>query len=360
MAHGARGRSGDEPPRIDSATSLRTGAGWNTTNPPFTSVRWKPQVTATMSYYVPNKAGSHDWKLGFDWQIDSSQYGSNSNSGPIRYFDNSQLGRPANVDEIALFSVPENGQVGADNRNQTTAFFAQDTWSLNDRLTLNLGFRFGRQRAYYMSSELTPYFSEFFPTGTIESQTLVTWNNFAPRLGLTYDLTGQGKTVLKAHYGRYYNNIADTLSPGNPANVASDPVQVPRPERKRPLRWIARARKRRQPVGTVGSSIADAAGNAGQPRYEAGFRRRVQRLGGARDHDGHLAPLLLRPQAAAQRLRPLEPGPADSAPRRPGIPCGDSVFPCPIDRSPGRRSGCSASPTGRERSGSGDRHVSGK
>ena len=81
------------PPRIDQATNIRQGAGWNNTNPPFTFNRWKPQVSLMANYYMPNKvAGSHDWKFGFDWQIDSSQYGSNANSGPIRYFDNTTLG----------------------------------------------------------------------------------------------------------------------------------------------------------------------------------------------------------------------------------------------------------------------------
>ena len=212
---------GNEP-RTDQTTSIRSGAGWNTTNPPFTLNRWKPQIAATVNYYVPDAAGSHDWKFGFEWAIDSAQYGSNANSGAFRYWDNSQLGRPNNVDEIELFNVPADpdGFNAADDRNRTTAFFVQDTWSPNQRMTLNLGFRFARQRAYYLDAPLAPLLSDFFPTGTIEGQTVQTWNNIAPRLGITYDVSGSGRTVVKAHYGRYYFNIADTLSPGNPAGAA--------------------------------------------------------------------------------------------------------------------------------------------
>jgi hypothetical protein len=209
------------PPRRDSATGLFSGAGWNGIGgPPFTFDRWKPQVTASANYYVPSAKGSHDFKFGFDWQIDSSQYGSNSNSGAIQYWDNSNLGRPLNVDEIRLFNVKAEGANQADNRDTHTAFFVQDTWSPNERLTLNLGFRFHRQVASYKEAVLEPIFAEFFPTGTIPGQTLVTWNNFAPRLGLTYDITGSGKTVFKAHYGRYYINIADQLSAANPGAYA--------------------------------------------------------------------------------------------------------------------------------------------
>jgi hypothetical protein len=44
----------------------------------------------------------------------------------------------------------------------------------------------------------------------------VTNTNFAPRLGVTYDVKGNGKVVLKAFYGRYYNNLADGFSAINP------------------------------------------------------------------------------------------------------------------------------------------------
>lgn len=211
------------PPRFDQATSIATGAGWNpnlTGTPPFTFERWKPQVTATANYYVPDAAGSHDFKFGYDWQIDSRKFGANSNSGHIRYIDDSSMGRPNDVDQVALFSMPAEGQINADSRNQHHDFFAQDTWTLNPRLTLNLGLRFGRQRTYFLSSESTPLLADFFPTGVTEGRDVVIWNNFAPRVGATYDLTGEGKTVVKGHYGRYFVNLADAHRRADPANVA--------------------------------------------------------------------------------------------------------------------------------------------
>jgi len=62
------------PPRFDQATSIAIGAGWNpglNGTPPFTFERWKPQITAAVNYYLPDAAGSHDLKFGYDWQIDS-------------------------------------------------------------------------------------------------------------------------------------------------------------------------------------------------------------------------------------------------------------------------------------------------
>ena len=50
------------------------------------------------------------------------------------------------------------------------------------RLTLSLGVRFNRQRAYYTDSVPDPTLREFFPGGSREGKTLV-GTIFAPRLG---------------------------------------------------------------------------------------------------------------------------------------------------------------------------------
>ena len=46
----------------------------------------------------------------------------------------------------------------------------------------------------------------------------VVWNDISPRLGVTYDLMGTGKTVVKASYALYYgqrspNQVVNTLNP---------------------------------------------------------------------------------------------------------------------------------------------------
>jgi hypothetical protein len=209
------------PARIDVPTGAQRGAGWQ----PFTQNRYKPQTTGSISWYVPNKAGSHDFKFGWDWQIDSRQFGWNTNSGPLRYRDNSNLGPPppgapadmlGAADQIAFVNVPTVN----DDRNRHTDLFAQDIWTVSDRVTLSLGFRFGRQSLYYLASAQTPVLGQFFPPTDVPAASLDSWNNIAPRLGFTFDVTGQGKTVMKAHYGRYYANIGSGLGAANPAGQA--------------------------------------------------------------------------------------------------------------------------------------------
>ena len=209
------------PPRLDTATGRLSGAGWfSGANgaPPFTFVRWKPQVTVGMNHYVPHSVGSHELKLGYEFQIDSSRFGSNANSGHVRYLDDSRNDRPFHVDRIMLFSMPSEGAIASDNRNRHHAVFFQDTWRPIDRLTLNLGVRFEQQHTYFLDAVSNPHFADFFPAGEVTGQTSVVWNTWAPRLGAAFALAS--RTVLKGHYGRYHVNLADAHEAANPASTA--------------------------------------------------------------------------------------------------------------------------------------------
>jgi hypothetical protein len=75
-------------------------------------------------------------------------------------------------------------------------YFVQDDFRLSDRLKLNVGLRyenFGRPSAN--PNPDLPLTARFPADG----------NNLAPRLGLSYDLTGDGRTVLRGGAGVYYN-----------------------------------------------------------------------------------------------------------------------------------------------------------
>jgi hypothetical protein len=205
------------PARIDVTTGQQRGAGWQ----PFVSQRMKPQTNGQFSYYLPSTKGSHDFKFGYEWVLDSYSYGHDTVSGAFRYRDLSSLG-PCNpcaqgqlghVNEIDFYNVP----TFPDDRNTHTDIYAQDIWSLNDRLTLTLGVRYGRQNMHYESASSTPVLSDFFEPFSVEGQTIQIFNTFAPRVGATIDLTGRGKTVLKAFFGRYYSNAGHVA-------VGVDPV----------------------------------------------------------------------------------------------------------------------------------------
>ena len=87
----------------------------------------------------------------------------------------------------------------------TYAFFAQDTWKVNDRLLLNLGLRYDYQRlpepGTIETSGVTFSGNPAVPETTHFNQDKKDW---APRLGLTYDVGAKHETVVRAAYGIFY------------------------------------------------------------------------------------------------------------------------------------------------------------
>ncbi|HSM88303.1 MAG TPA: TonB-dependent receptor [Candidatus Limnocylindrales bacterium] len=87
----------------------------------------------------------------------------------------------------------------------TMGFFLQDSWRMNSRLTLNYGVRY--------DYELTPVFNAVNALSQAAQDALgITQgvprdsNNIAPRIGLAFDPKGDGKTVIRASYGLFYDH----------------------------------------------------------------------------------------------------------------------------------------------------------
>jgi hypothetical protein len=104
-------------------------------------------------------------------------------------------------------------------KSKEAAFFVQDDWKVNQRLTLNLGLRYEWSTPYtdrFDRLQIAEYFGDTGVDvpglGRIKGISRIVdsghrtvdpdWNNFAPRLGLAYRI-GQ-KTVLRAGAGVYY------------------------------------------------------------------------------------------------------------------------------------------------------------
>ena len=90
------------------------------------------------------------------------------------------------------------------------AFFVQDTWKPNERLTLNLGLRW--EGTWHPSATVEPeatFYAPYlgdsrFPSdGTIPDDL----DNFQPRFGLAWDVTGDARTVLRLNAGAYHSRI---------------------------------------------------------------------------------------------------------------------------------------------------------
>jgi hypothetical protein len=100
-----------------------------------------------------------------------------------------------------------------------TGFFIQDAWSMN-RLTLNLGGRYDKYVGT-LPDQSSP--GGVFAAGrTVKEQTAIDQNIGVWRLGASYDLTGNGRTALKASYSRYGLQVGiDRVTNVNPLTVGT-------------------------------------------------------------------------------------------------------------------------------------------
>ena len=99
--------------------------------------------------------------------------------------------------------------------------YAQDQWTL-DRLTVNAGLRFDYFNGAYPDHLAAA--SRWAPEPRFFSgMTTMTWKDLQPRLGIVYDVRGDGRTAIKASVSRYGDRtnlgLVDALNPAN-ANIA--------------------------------------------------------------------------------------------------------------------------------------------
>jgi hypothetical protein len=191
------------PSRFDQATGFFSGGPQQFGG--LTLVR--TAAKASLSHYRADLlAADHELKAGV--QVEDGKHDSYAAlPGGVRYTDNN--GQPFQ----AVFREPfvSGGEF------KTVGVFATDAARFGDRLTVNVGARFDHDRA--ISPSLPARDAEGHETGaTIPGLgTLYTWNVVSPRLGLTVKLTSDGRTILRASYGRFHQGmLTGELAPIHP------------------------------------------------------------------------------------------------------------------------------------------------
>ena len=169
--------------------------------------------------------GAHSLKFGGEVsRYHFNTRGAENQRGTIS-FDGSRNGLIPNTPANALANVLADlalglpsratitvGQFGRGYRDTAWAVFAQDTWRLNKRLTLDYGLRYEYSAPW---TEVNDKLANFAPGKGIVTPRTSGWdglyqpdrNNFAPRLGFAYDVTGRGRTVVRGGFGVLYETL---------------------------------------------------------------------------------------------------------------------------------------------------------
>ncbi len=223
--------------------------------------------------------GAHQFKFGFSWALYKKQQDAFANTEGNFGFNGFYSGYDY-ADFLLGYaqSYSEDGnKITGQWNNISPAVYAQDNWRVNSRLTLNLGLRWdGIPHTYEANQQSSNFYpnlynpanaATFDSNGHICSANSVpacpggpspalftspnpqlggyqfylngigtggvngipkglvnnSWNNWGPRLGFAYDLTGQGKTVIRGGFGMMYERIQGNDMYNGAVNPPGDP-----------------------------------------------------------------------------------------------------------------------------------------
>ena len=138
--------------------------------------------TRRITHYA-DKFGRHDFKFGAEFERSKTRDRYGYNDG-LTFYD---------YGGVPYYAYSYGYDLSG--KNTRTSLFAQDSWRIGSRLT-----REPRRARRPASGASTP------TVGNVYSS-----NNWAPRLGVAFDVLGDNRTVAKATYGQYYEGAQTAL-----------------------------------------------------------------------------------------------------------------------------------------------------
>ncbi|QEE26727.1 TonB-dependent receptor [Terriglobus albidus] len=200
-----------------------------------TGVERRFQLLDSVSYVL----GKHTFKAGFDVSYIPFTDGAASNYNGTWTFGTDQVFDPNNASTIAALKNPTSYTqtipfISTKIPTAPLGLYGEDEWKVSRNLTVNLGLRWERQFGsfnerlnYTTAQSQIPFINNNKARGDS--------NNFAPRIGLVWDITGKSRDVIRAGYGIYYNNIQTLQNFSEARNLVSCSISIVSPSYPNPF-----------------------------------------------------------------------------------------------------------------------------
>jgi hypothetical protein len=208
----------DPVSQVELSTNRRSGAPEQQRH----HYRSRYRFDTALTYFRSGWAGSHEFRAGFQFEDGGQEVYRMVFEDVVLQFDR---GRPSRAQ---IWNSPTH----YNDRYQDIAFHVNDTWNPPRRVTVNAGLRVSFGEAYYPEQSnrdgTKSQFIDiqrpgrFFPDEIrlAERREILNWAQPAPRLGITFDPLGDGKSAIRAGYGRYYaqldSDFADVVNQNLP------------------------------------------------------------------------------------------------------------------------------------------------
>jgi Carboxypeptidase regulatory-like domain/TonB dependent receptor len=179
--------------------------------------RWEFNDTYTIS--IGDWHGSHDIRIGGEFHHIPFKDDSPGNLNGTYTFASDQFFNPNDPASVAALTNPilytqQDVPSAVSQPTDYVGAYVQDDWKPRPNLTVSAGLRYDLQHCSFNECKnvadnlaqkpVTLPFVDLSARGD--------HNNFGPRLGVVYDITGDGRTVTRAGYGRYYDNIRTLIN----------------------------------------------------------------------------------------------------------------------------------------------------
>ncbi len=164
------------------------------------------------SYNIPKFYGEHNLKAGIELSYDKVNpwYPFYSNGAFFFKTDTSSMPYLADIG-IGYYNPNSTSDAYGNTNGYVLGAYVQDRWNVNERLTLNLGLRWDGEIDMLDNTFTVPWASDPVITNDIPSQYINRGNrknpllNFGPRISFSYDISGDGMTMVHGGFGITYD-----------------------------------------------------------------------------------------------------------------------------------------------------------